>query len=199
MRSTVIKVLKRERDKLRKQIAQGGFRQPSTTKARALLGSDAASSSASINARGDDRNDDTSGGTINALIANAGWAEKKSRSTGTGHASAQVADTRSRRTRRCSRRTSSSRQGQRKRRRALALIPLHERRTRLLALVVPLKAERLLAQDRRLEASPRLDLEVVERAAVRAQAMRDAGRKIHERAGLDLLRAVRRPRPCRGL
>src|SRR5262245_17742506 len=60
----------------------------------------------------------------------------------------------------------------------LALIPLHERGTRLLALVVPLQAQRLLAQDRRLEASPGLDLEVVERAAVRAQAMRNTGRKI---------------------
>ena len=41
---TVIKVLKKERDQLRKQIAKGGsFRQPSeTTKARALLGDDAA-------------------------------------------------------------------------------------------------------------------------------------------------------------
>src|SRR5512134_948003 len=40
---TVIKVLKKERDQLRKQMAQGGFRQagPSTTKARALLGEDA--------------------------------------------------------------------------------------------------------------------------------------------------------------
>ena len=36
---TVIKVLKTERDQLRKQIAEGGFRKPSETKARALLGS----------------------------------------------------------------------------------------------------------------------------------------------------------------
>jgi hypothetical protein len=88
---TVIKVLKRERDQLRKQIAEGGFRQPSNTKARALLGSDVALSSGSSNASGDDPNADTSGGTINALIANAGWAEKKP-STGTGHLNAQVAD-----------------------------------------------------------------------------------------------------------
>ncbi len=31
------------------------------------------------------------GGTINALIANAGWAEKKKPEAGSGHASAQVA------------------------------------------------------------------------------------------------------------
>ena len=37
---TVIKVLKTERDQLRRQMAQGGFRQRSETKARALLGSD---------------------------------------------------------------------------------------------------------------------------------------------------------------
>ena len=85
---TVIKVLKRERDQLRKQIAEGGFRQPSTTKARALLGSDAAP--AARNASGDDRRRHQRR-TINALIANAGWAEKKP-SAGTGHLNAQVAD-----------------------------------------------------------------------------------------------------------
>ena len=88
---TVIKVLKRERDQLRKQIAEGGFRQPITTKARALLGPDATPSSGSNNPSGDDSNDDTSGGTINALIANTGWAEKKP-STGTGHLNAQVTE-----------------------------------------------------------------------------------------------------------
>jgi len=75
---TVIKVLKGERDKLRKQLAQGGFRQPSETAARALL--------ATVT---EDAGD--GGGTINALIANAGWAEKKKPETGSGHASAQVA------------------------------------------------------------------------------------------------------------
>jgi hypothetical protein len=81
----VIKVLKKERDQLRKQIAEGGFRPRGESKARALLGADdntrAVTSSAS--------DDDTSGGTINALIANAGWAEKKP-TVGTGQATAQV-------------------------------------------------------------------------------------------------------------
>ncbi len=94
---TVIKVLKKERDQLRKQIAQGGsFRQQRSeiTKARALLGDDAHSLPP---APGDEpragtidtSDDDTSGGTINALIANAGWAEKKA-GVGTGQATAQV-------------------------------------------------------------------------------------------------------------
>ncbi len=93
---TVIKVLKKERDQLRKQIAEGGFRKaaPSTTKARALLGDDARGLPP---APGDDTparpiassDDDTSGGTINALIANAGWADKKA-GVGTGQSTAQV-------------------------------------------------------------------------------------------------------------
>lgn len=72
----VIKVLKAERDQLRKQIAQGGFRQPSERAApatRAPVPVDEISD----------------GGTINALIANVGWAEKKP-GVGTGQASAQV-------------------------------------------------------------------------------------------------------------
>jgi uncharacterized coiled-coil protein SlyX len=76
----VIKVLKTERDQLRKQIAQGGFRQPDDR-------------------RPDDRYtrapvaaDETSDGTINSLIENAGWAAKKPAAVGAGHASAQVAD-----------------------------------------------------------------------------------------------------------
>jgi hypothetical protein len=82
---TVIKVLKAERDKLRQQIAQGGFRQPSErpTRARALLGD-----TGSVEAA--DSIDDTSGGTINALIANTSWAEKKPE-VGSGHTGAQVA------------------------------------------------------------------------------------------------------------
>jgi hypothetical protein len=90
----VIKVLKGERDQLRKQIAQGGFRQPSGTKARALLGSDYAPSgsvSAPISDPVSASDEDTSGGTINALIANAGWAEKKP-NVGSGHSNAQVSD-----------------------------------------------------------------------------------------------------------
>ena len=96
---TVIKVLKQERDRLRKQIAEGGFRQPTktTTKARALLdpGDYAGASSANASNRdtsggaADTSDDDTSGGTINALIANAGWAEKKP-GLGSGQATAQI-------------------------------------------------------------------------------------------------------------
>ena len=75
---TVIKVLKTERDMLRKQIAQGGFRQPSDRPTRAQL-------TVVTGDAGD------GGGTINALIANAGWAEKKKPDAGSGHANAQVA------------------------------------------------------------------------------------------------------------
>lgn len=82
---TVIKVLKKERDQLRKQIAEGGFRPRGESKARALLGSDDDTRAVPH----DTSNDDTSGGTINALIANAGWAEKKP-AVGTGQATAQV-------------------------------------------------------------------------------------------------------------
>ena len=80
---TVIKVLKRERDQLRKQIAQGGFRQPSERATR--------TSRVLADAQADVQPDvgDTSGGTINALIANAGWAERKP-AVGTGQATAQV-------------------------------------------------------------------------------------------------------------
>jgi len=94
---TVIKVLKKERDQLRKQMAQGGFRQPgaSTTKARALLGDDArglmptpADDNRAVPI--DSSDDDTSGGTINALIANASWADTKKPGVGTGQANAQV-------------------------------------------------------------------------------------------------------------
>jgi chromosome segregation ATPase len=82
---TVIKVLKTERDQLRKQIAQGGFRPHGESKARRLLGSDHTTSATAKNTS----DDDTSGGTINALIANAGWAEKKP-AVGAGQATAQV-------------------------------------------------------------------------------------------------------------
>jgi hypothetical protein len=72
---TVIKVLKKERDQLRKQVAQGGYRQVSErpTRAQELL-------------------EDTSGGTINQLIANTSWAEKKPAAVGAGHSSAQVTE-----------------------------------------------------------------------------------------------------------
>ena len=109
---TVIKVLKKQLDQLKKQNAQGGPRQRAdkTTKARELLGNDAyglmpaesddnrvatrassgddtrASSGAYKRAPSDDT---TSDGTINSLIANAGWAVKKA-GIGTGQATAKV-------------------------------------------------------------------------------------------------------------
>jgi hypothetical protein len=92
----VIKVLKADRDQLRKQIAQGVFRKssPSTTKARALLGDEAHGlmpppGDNSREGPSEASHDDTGGGTINALIANAGWAEKKP-SAGSGQSTAQV-------------------------------------------------------------------------------------------------------------
>jgi hypothetical protein len=81
----VIKVLKKERDQLRKQAAQGAFRRPNDrpnerpTIAARLLGDP-------IAPRGVE---DTSDGTINSLIANESWAEKKPH-VGTGQASAKV-------------------------------------------------------------------------------------------------------------
>ncbi len=72
---SVIKVLKAGRDQLRKQIAQGGFRQPNDRPTRAPVAAE-----------------ETSDGTINQLIANAGWVEKKPAAVGTGHSSAQVSD-----------------------------------------------------------------------------------------------------------
>jgi hypothetical protein len=111
---TVIKVLKKQLDQLRKQNAQGGGgvrqRTEKTTKARELLGNDAyglmpaesddnrvgtraasgdetrASSGAYKRAPSDDT---TSDGTINSLIGNAGWAVKKP-GVGTGQLTAKV-------------------------------------------------------------------------------------------------------------
>jgi hypothetical protein len=94
---TVIKVLKKERDQLRKQLAQGVARpRGEVTKARALLGDDAhgmppVEGHDNRASAVDASHDDTSGGTINALIANAGWAEKTPSGVGSGHGSAQVA------------------------------------------------------------------------------------------------------------
>jgi len=68
----VIKVLKTERDQLRKQLAQGGLRRATDRAPRAPVAID-----------------DTSDGTINGLIANAGWADKKA-SAATGQATARV-------------------------------------------------------------------------------------------------------------
>ena len=81
----VIKVLKKERDQLRKQAAQGGFRQPNErsnarqTIAARLLGDEVAPRTI----------DDTNDGTINSLIANESWAAKKP-GVGTGQATAKV-------------------------------------------------------------------------------------------------------------
>jgi hypothetical protein len=89
----VIKVLKKQLDQLRKQNAQGGgLRQRTeTTKARLLLGDDAHGMmpAAGGDSRGASPGEDTSDGTINALIANVGW-EKKKPGVGTGQATATV-------------------------------------------------------------------------------------------------------------
>src|SRR3989442_10846253 len=61
---------------------------------------------------------------------------------------------------------------------------------RSFTLVVPLQAERFLAENGGLEASPRLNLEVVERAAMRAKTMGDTRRKVDERAGFDFFEVV---------
>jgi hypothetical protein len=83
---TVIKVLKTERDKLRKQIAEGGLRQPGNrpTRAELLLGESIGDTKA-------DPRGDTTGETINALIANVGWAERKP-DVSSGHSGGQVAE-----------------------------------------------------------------------------------------------------------
>jgi hypothetical protein len=111
---TVIKVLKKQLDLLRKQNAQGGgghrLRTEKTTKARELLGNDAyglmpaegnENRGAAGPSSGDDTRassgryrrassgDDTSDGTINSLIANASWETKKP-GVGTGQATAKV-------------------------------------------------------------------------------------------------------------
>jgi chromosome segregation ATPase len=72
-----LKLVTADRDQLRKQIAQGGFRQRAESSSRAPLASST---------------EDTSGGTINQLIANVSWAERKPAAIGTGHSSAQVTD-----------------------------------------------------------------------------------------------------------
>jgi hypothetical protein len=75
---TVIKVLKTERDKLRAQIAKGGFRQPNErpTRAQLLVGEPIRDTSGNASTEsGGDTGGDT--GTINALIANTSWAERK--------------------------------------------------------------------------------------------------------------------------
>jgi hypothetical protein len=107
----VIKALKKQLDKMRKQNEQGGLKQRTdkTTKARELLGNDAyglmpaesnenraaprPSSGSDARASGAyaraSSDDDTSDGTINSLIENDGWAQRKPR-IGTGQAAATV-------------------------------------------------------------------------------------------------------------
>jgi hypothetical protein len=70
-----LKLVVTERDALRKQIAEGGFRQRSSSQTRAPLATTAEPTD--------------SGGTINQLISSAGWVEKAPR-VGSGHASATV-------------------------------------------------------------------------------------------------------------
>ena len=85
---TVIKVLKAERDQLRKQIAQGGFRTNERTNERTID-----RQTIDRQPRAAVATDEASDGTINSLIANAGWsAEKKPSAVGAGHSSAQVSD-----------------------------------------------------------------------------------------------------------
>jgi hypothetical protein len=86
----VIKILKKERDHLRKQIAQGGFRQPEhrPTIASRMV-EDVRVPSMAEGARAPRAVEDTSDGTINSLIANESWAAKKPR-IGTGQAAAKV-------------------------------------------------------------------------------------------------------------
>src|SRR5207237_4042489 len=71
-----------------------------------------------------------------------------------------------------------------------ALVPLHQFFIRSFTLVVPLQAERLLAENGGLETSPRLNLEVIERAAMRAKTVRNTRRKVDERAGFDFFEVV---------
>jgi hypothetical protein len=73
-----LKLLTAERDQLRSQIAQGGFRQRAAPTSRAPLDSPASETA--------------DGGTINELIASAGWEKKKSAAIAAGHSSAQVAE-----------------------------------------------------------------------------------------------------------
>lgn len=72
------KALLAERDELRKQLAQGGYRERGQKATRAPLAY-----------RADDGTD--SGGTINELIKDAAWAPK-SPAADAGHASAKVAE-----------------------------------------------------------------------------------------------------------
>jgi hypothetical protein len=86
----VIKVLKKERDQLRKQVAQGGFRQPEhrPTIASRMV-EDVRVPSMAEGARAPREIEDTSDGTINSMIESDGWAERRPH-VGSGQAAAKV-------------------------------------------------------------------------------------------------------------
>jgi hypothetical protein len=73
-----LRLMTADRDELRKQIAEGGFRERGTGGRRAPLGMPTGEAT-------------DSGGTINELISNAGWAQKTP-ATDAGHASARVTE-----------------------------------------------------------------------------------------------------------
>jgi chromosome segregation ATPase len=86
----VIKVLKKERDQLRKQVAQGGFRQPELRPTIASrMVDDVRVPSMAEGARTPREAQDTSDGTINSMIESDGWAERKPH-MGSGQAAAKV-------------------------------------------------------------------------------------------------------------
>src|SRR5262245_10214078 len=72
----------------------------------------------------------------------------------------------------------------------LTLVPLHQFFIRNLTFVVPLQTEGFLAQNRRLETSPRLNLKVIEWPAMRAETVGRTWGKIDESAGFDLFEVV---------
>src|SRR5207247_9351395 len=72
----------------------------------------------------------------------------------------------------------------------LALVPLHQFFIRNFTFVVPLQTEGFLAQNGRLETSPRLNLKVIEWPAMRAEPVGSTWGKVDERAGLDLFEVV---------
>lgn len=76
-----VKSLTAERDELRKQLAQGGFRERGPKAARSPT---AYATEAGAGA--------DSGGTINELIKDALWSTQKTAATGSGHANAKVAE-----------------------------------------------------------------------------------------------------------
>src|SRR5438876_6482344 len=72
----------------------------------------------------------------------------------------------------------------------LTLVPLHQFLIRNFTFVVPLQTEWFLAQNGRLETSPRLNLKVIEWPAMRAEPVGSTWGKVDERAGFDLFEVV---------